>query len=281
MPDFDFSRYLDAKRTVDDRSLSPRLIETLKLSLGPKAHILELGAGTGAGSHRLWGQGVAPQGTWCLMDQDSGLLEIAIARLTGNFQKSGGRIDAHQGVLGINAPPSGSWDLIFAQAVLDLFPLGEILDWILKLGHSHTLFYFSLNFDALTHWEPELDRDLDDRIALAYHRSMDERFIGGKRSGDSRCGRHLFTALPTAGFEIVDACASDWAIWPKNGAYHNQEEYFLNCMLHFHETSIATRQEVSPQELSWWLSQRREHVHRGKAVLLVHQWDFIAKHSPR
>jgi SAM-dependent methyltransferase len=169
-----------------------------------------------------------------------------------------------------------TWDLLIANAFLDLFDIPRILPGLRQCLKPGGLAYFSINFDGVTAFEPVFDRELEERIIGAYHRTMDERRTGGSPSGDSRAGRHMFKELVQAGFQILDAGSSDWIVYPRNGVYQADEAYFLHHILHFFEESLHNMPEVTPGELDNWLKRRHTAVDRGELVYIAHQIDFLA-----
>ncbi len=102
---------------------------------------------------------------------------------------------------------------------------------------------------------------------------MDTRPTGG----DSRSGRHLFGHLKQAGVDILAAGASDWVVYPVNGAYPAEEAYFLHFILHFFETSLAHHPELDPRLLEAWIKQRRAQIERAELVYIAHQMDFLIR----
>lgn len=281
---FSFEGYLESKLSVDDRSLAPRVLKSVLETMPAESRVLELGCGTGNGSLRLLGRGLAPRGRYTLADQETALCTEAARRVREAGPQLTGTEAWTVEIAGAAALPEerrGQADLVVAQAVLDLFQPQKALAWLDPLLAPGAYGYFSLNFDGLTLWEPEIDADLDARVVLAYHRSMDERLQEGQFSGDSRSGRHLFRVLPAAGWTILEAASSDWAVWPRQGRYPAQEAYFLNCLLYFTEQSLRGRPELSAEELSWWLARRRRQLIRGELIFGAHQWDFFARRNPR
>ena len=66
-------------------------------------------------------------------------------------------------------PGKSAWDLLVAHAVLDLIDLPTALPRLLSRLAPGGLFYFSLNFDGVTTFEPLIDPDLDALIEALYH----------------------------------------------------------------------------------------------------------------
>ena len=135
------------------------------------------------------------------------------------------------------------------------------------------LAWLTLNFDGVTTFEPVIDPELDAKIEHLYHETMDTRPSGG----DSRSGRHMFGHLKQAGMEIVSAGSSDWVVYPVDGKYPADEEYFLHFILHFFEESLGNHPDLDANIFADWLSRRRRQVEQGELVYIAHQMDFLAQ----
>src|SRR2546428_7313762 len=111
------------------------------------------------------------------------------------------------GVLRFIAREQGqrAWDLLMAQAFLDLVDVPTTLPALLSLLRPGGLLYCPITFDGGTVFEPEIDPELDKAIEACYHQTMDQRLIAGQPSGDSCTGRHLFAHLRAAGAEVLAA----------------------------------------------------------------------------
>lgn len=303
MNELSFSRYLLAKRSVDDRALNRQVWRALEDRLSaleglPLLRVLELGAGVGTMFQRMVQWGLLTRAEYTLVDE---LPEnIAAAReqvLPGWAKRQGLGLRGYEN--GLLLEGNGSeflletaaeemtcflernqdrkWDLLVAHAFLDLLDVESALPRLRGAVERGGLMYLTINFDGLTAFEPALDRALDDKIISLYHQSMDERITAGKPSGDSRTGRHLFSGLARAGLRILEAGSSDWVVFPRQGAYPADEAYFLRFILHFFEDSLHARPELAPGELEAWLKARREQLERGELVYLAHQIDFLAE----
>jgi SAM-dependent methyltransferase len=297
-----FQRYLAAKKSVDDRALNRAVMETLRAAL-PASHseqplqVLELGAGIGTMLERLLAWQVLAYADYTGIDAEGENIAHAWQRLPAWAAEAGFAIQAEQrpgqggkrlcvtrqgqaatanfeqiDLVELLAQPDrrGRYDLLLAHAFLDLIDLPAWLPAILKLLKPGGLFYFTLNFDGETIFEPTADLQREARIINAYHASMDER-----GSGDSRTGRRLFTELPAAGGQILNAGASDWVVYGTGGAYPGDEAYFLAHILYFFEETLGTR---LPQDvLGTWLAQRRAQIAHGELVYIAHQLDFVGR----
>jgi SAM-dependent methyltransferase len=171
----------------------------------------------------------------------------------------------------------GRYDLLVAHAVLDLLDLSTALPNLLGMLRPGGFCYFSLNFDGVTSFLPTVDRQLDDQIEALYHRSMDERIIDGRPSGDHRTGRHLIVRLQAMGVDVPAAGSSDWVVHAVKGIYGGDEAYFLRHILHFVESTLRGHPELDPTAFEEWLSQRRRQVEAGELVYVAHQLDLLGQ----
>ena len=72
---YPFTRYLAAKKSVDDRALNRQVLADLRrLVPSPSAHVLEIGAGLGTMAARLLEWQVLRSGVYTLLDVDPRLL---------------------------------------------------------------------------------------------------------------------------------------------------------------------------------------------------------------
>ncbi len=274
MDNASFIRYLSVKRTVDDRALNRRVWDAM-LSCSPAAaRVLEIGGGIGTMIERIIDDGRLRPGSWTMIDAQPVLIEEARRRLVTRAPFA--LHFSSQALEPFLGSRPGPFDLVVANAFLDLVDAPRTLPRLLFLVAPGGHFYFSINFDGLTILEPEIDRDLDRMIVETYHRTMDERRVDGAVSGDSRCGRHLLTLLPASGFRILETGSSDWIVLPRDGRYAADEAYFLECILSFFEESLSPRAEIGSKELGQWLAVRRAQVARGELVFIAHQVDVLA-----
>jgi hypothetical protein len=162
-------------------------------------------------------------------------------------------------------------DVLIANAFLDLLPLPESLAGLLSLTKS--LAWLTINFDGMSALQPIIDHELDAQIEQLYHASMDNRSTGG----DSQTGRKLFEHLRSVNAEILAAGASDWVVYANDGNYRADENYFLQFILHFLESSLKDCKEIDVALLRRWLATRREQIECGELVYIAHQMDFLVR----
>ncbi len=278
--DYSFIRYLTAKKSVDDRALNCHVFEALSAAIEQRGQqplrVLEVGAGIGTMVQRLSEWKLLNSGTAVtILDSDPGNIHEAHRRLSPldlNLELQ--VIDVFDFMAGVQN--SRSWDLLIAHAFLDLVDAPTILPLLRRLAEPAGLFYFTVNFDGVTILEPIIDPDLDALIEHLYHQAMDRRMVSGKPSGESRTGRHLFHNLARIGYDILDAGSSDWVVFPKNGRYPHDEEYFLHFIIHTIGEALGQSPELDGADLDRWVSQRHEQIERGELVYVAHQIDILA-----
>ena len=292
-PAYSFPRYLAAKRTVDDRALHRGVADALRAGLAARAaagcdplRVAEVGAGIGTMVERTLEWGLFPPGArvqYVALDAEAENVAAARARLAGIpawLDLCLEHADLHAWA---TAPANARrYDLLIANAVLDLLDLDAALPALAGVLRPGGLAWFTLNFDGATLFEPVLDPAFDAAVETAYHRTMDERPTPGGSSGGSRTGRRLFAALRTAGFSVLAAGASDWVVHNEAqssgpGGYPADEAYFLHHILHFVEGALAKDATLDAARLHAWLAARRAQVERGELVYIAHQLDFLAR----
>jgi hypothetical protein len=306
--DYSFTRYLAAKKSIDDRSLNQHVWAQLAAALPPASpedplKVIEIGAGIGTMIERSLEWGMLQDAHYTALDNQPENLAAARLRLESwatarniEMRASPGQVlleqDQHQVAVSLVHADVLDWiagldtarrsagpgaDLLLAHAVLDLLDVPAVLPGLLGLLAPRGLFYFSLNFDGLTLLEPAIDPELDDLIPVLYHRTMDKRRINGKPSGDSRTGRHLFAHLQNAGADLLAAGASDWVVYPVQGSYPGDEAYFLHFILHTIHQALSGSPELDLARLDEWIAKRHAQVARSELVYIAHQIDVLGR----
>ncbi|OGN72653.1 MAG: hypothetical protein A2X24_10610 [Chloroflexi bacterium GWB2_54_36] len=296
---------MNAKRTVDDRALNRSVWQRMAKLLGERAlnqppRVLEVGAGMGTMLHRLVEWGALKRGTYQGIDSDTESIQTALQNLPAwadgqglaclaapdGFDLSGQEVQLRVsfqtrevGEVAAN-PGEPGYDLLLANAFLDLVNPASLLQQWGKWMQPGGLGYFTINFDGVTVFEPQLDPGLDEKIIELYHRSMDDRQADGQPTGGSRTGRRLYHQLRDAGWKVLAAGASDWVLYPVGGSYPADEAYFLEHILHFFEETLAGHAELEPVAFQGWLTARRRQIHGASLFLVVHQLDYLACWSP-
>jgi hypothetical protein len=298
---YSFQRYLAAKKSVDDRALNRQVQDTLlnrlQARLQQPLQVLEIGSGIGTMLERLL--------TW---DLPGGLDYTGIDAQAENIATAWDRLPSKAASLGFKlaGQPAGPvelrrtdrhvqvrfltsdlfdfaaavagqrrWDLQIAHAFLDLMDIPTTLPRLFEMIHPDGLFYYTINFDGVTTFEPEIDPELDDLVERLYHRSMDERITAERPSGDSQAGRHLFGYLHKAGASLLAAGASDWVVFPQAGVYPHDEAYFLHFIIHTLQAALNSRPELDQAQFERWIAKRHIQIERGELIYIAHQMDFI------
>jgi SAM-dependent methyltransferase len=283
---YDDPRYLHAKRSVDDRALNRGVLEQLRVELAAlpeRPRVLELGAGVGTMVSRLAELGWLDWARYTLIERDAASLAAAAADLRGAGRDLNIDLVAADVLAWLAAPPRAGdgapYDLVVANAFLDLVDVPALLPLLWRRLHAGGLFWFSINFDGETIFLPE--QPLDGAVTALYHRSMDQRLRDGRRAGDSRTGRHLLQQLPASGARLLGAGSSDWIVWPSPaGDYPGDEAYFLHHIVHTIQRELNGSPDLDAAAFAAWVAARHAEVERGQLIYLAHQIDVVGRAPP-
>jgi hypothetical protein len=291
------SRYLLAKRTVDDRALNRGVFERLARELsGQRApRVLEIGGGAGTMVSRGVEWGLFTAADYTLLDVDGECLGAA-RRWLGQWARQTGRraaendaqlrlspeeitvrfVEAELGAHLDRLP--ARVDLLVASAFLDLVDVPAFLPTLLSSLADGGLYWFTINFDGETIFLPE--HPLDAELMRAYHQDMDRRVRFGRPAGDSKTGRRLFDHLARAGAEVLAAGSSDWVVFPRQGRYPDDESYFLHHIVDTIAGALSVTSEVEGGGLRDWIELRHQQIERGELTYVAHQLDFLGRRPP-
>lgn len=300
--EYSFQRYLEAKRSVDDRALNrlvwERLVVELQEREGVKvSRVLEIGAGIGTMFERLIDWGALRSVHYTAVDLNPQNIQTARQRLSAWGYRHGWQVSEEDWGLGflrntqqlelilqaddfydflkIELSGESRWDLLIAHAFLDLIDVPSTLPGLFSLLEGGGIYYFTVNFDGLTVFEPILDEALDKQVISLYHRSMNERIVAGCPSGSSLTGRKLFADLERYGSELLSAGASDWVVHPVGGRYPEDEAYFLHYIIHTVHQELSGHPEIDRNDFLTWIQKRHDQVERGELTYIAHQIDFL------
>jgi SAM-dependent methyltransferase len=303
---YSFTRYLAAKKSVDDRALNQRVWDHLTRALprgtpaAPVA-VLEVGAGIGTMVERLVEREVLHHATYTAIDADPETLSAGRHRLptwmngrgfdqveqasTRQRFRHGRReivveteaIDLQRFVA--RREGKEAWDLLIAHAVLDEVDLPTALPGLLSLVRPGGLCYFSLAFDGATILQPDIDPAFDAEIERLYHHTMDCRRIDGCASGDSQTGRHLFGHLRNLGVELLEVGSSDWVVFAGADGYRDDEAYFLHFIVHTMGAALGHHPGLPADRFTAWIAERHAQIEHGSLVYVAHQLDFLGRVS--
>lgn len=301
---YPFSRYLAAKKTVDDRALNRTVWKSLTealagISCEDNLQVLEIGAGIGTMVERALEWELVRCADYTALDGMPENIAEASSRLPQwargrnysiqqfgdhDFHLTRGAQDIRVHLMAADlfdflaqTPTAGTWDLLIANAFLDLVDVPETLPRLLGLLKPGGLFYFTITFDGGTLLEPTIDPELDARIEALYHMTMDQRIIGGKPSGDSRTGRHFFRHVRDAGAHLLAAGPSDWVVFAGPDGYPGDEQFFLHFIVHTMGSALGDRPELDRKTFAAWVQARHQQVEDGTLVYIAHQLDFLGR----
>lgn len=302
--DYAFTRYLAAKKTVDDRALNQHVWESLARSLPTASpedplQVVEIGAGIGTMVERMLTTGLLSYTDYTAIDAQRENIAHIRQRLLNWGAMHGYEVSETTTGLTLDYGSSQRlnlvlesidlfdfagqreqrrrWDLLVANAFLDLVNIPATLPLLFDLLKPEGLFYFTINFDGETILEPSVDRNLDRQIMDLYHRSMDARVVRGQPSGDSLAGRHLFAHLTAAGGEILDAGSSDWVVFAGPHGYPHDEAYFLHFIIETIYRQLKEHPQLDAERFKQWATQRHNQIENGELVYIAHQLDFFGR----
>lgn len=300
----DFIRYLAAKKTVDDRALNAQVWQTLAQTLPPASPlrplaVLEVGAGIGTMVERVLERGLLSHAHYTAIDAAPTLIAEAQRRLPAWARSNGLVMETGEGrslrlhgwgqevAIDLEAidlfefatreQGRRAWDLIIAHAVLDLLDIPTALAHLCPLLRPEGLLYCTLTFDGVTAFLPEIDAEFDARIEALYHRTMDERRVAGRPSGDSRAGRRLIGHLTASGLEALAVGGSDWLVFPRAGRYPDDEAFFLHFIIRTVQEALSARVELDSERFAAWIAARQGQIERGELVYIAHQVDVLGR----
>ncbi len=298
---FQYPEYLAAKKHVDDHSLNRHVFETVKQLLPgqtPKRplRILEIGAGIGTMIERLIEWNLLQFADYTAIDITAENIESLPLRLQTFAQKNSlqyqtdlkknrllltsNETDFSVSVRPIQEdfnrylsarPNEKHWDLVIANAMLDILPLDESLQQLFSVLRSDGLFWFTLNYNGITHFEPVIDPELDAQIEKLYNESMDRRSI---ETGGSETGRKLFQTIPHAGGKILAVGSSDWVLHSSDSEFNRDEQYFLQSILQMVYQTVLDSKKISKTQIKNWYTKRLRQVQDGSLVYIARQLDF-------
>ncbi|MBI5304548.1 MAG: class I SAM-dependent methyltransferase [Chloroflexi bacterium] len=282
-----FTRYLAAKKTVDDRALNRVVWDAFVAALPPQSRaapvrVIEVGAGIGTMVERLIERGVLTHATYTALDASAEHIAELVRRL-----RAPQRITVEPLAVELfdwlARAETRTYDALIAHAFLDLLDLTRALPRLLDVLRPGGVFYFTLNFDGATIFEPVIDAVFDTELERLYHETMDARRVNGVASGDSRAGRHVFALLRQAGAEIFQAGSSDWVVFGSTRGYPADEAYFLRFIVHTLDRALGEHPALADRRARFrdWIAQRHAQIETGSLVYIAHQLDFVGRVAGR
>jgi hypothetical protein len=301
---YSFTRYLAAKKTVDDRALNQHVWQSLVNSLSPVTpdeplRVIEVGAGISTMIERFLERDVLNKAAYTAIDAESQNVLEARRRLPLWARQNGYRVMEGRGeqlclqrverevcieleaidVFDFIARERGrrTWDLLIAHAFLDVVHVPRLLPLLCSMLRDGGLLYLTIAFDGVTTLQPMIDPRLDALVETLYHRTADERMIDGQPSGDSWTARHLFGHLHDVGAELLDAGSSDWVVFAGQDGYVADEKYFLHFIIHSIHAALEGHAHLDAKRFDDWIARRHAQIEEGVLVYITHQLDFLAR----
>ena len=280
MMNIDFTRYLSAKQTVDDRALNRAVWDTLQAALPivDKLRVVELGAGIGTMLERMIAKQLFTGAVHVtLVDENSSNMEEARTRLAPLLRQHPqievAFVTAEAFEWASTPDQHRQYDLLIANAFLDLLNLERALQEFWMLLKPNGLFYFTITFDGVGAFLPS--HPFDEQIERWYHADMDARRHQGQATGGSQAGRALLQQVLQSGATVLNAGASDWLVFPQGEQYPADEATFLHAILNTIESALTGHSEVEAHQLTEWVTIRRAQVESGTLTYLAHQLDLV------
>jgi SAM-dependent methyltransferase len=272
------TRYLEAKRSVDERARSPRVRDRLLAALPETPRVVEAGCGTGVTVPTLVDWGV-DAGAYRGVDRDPGVVAFARAVRPRELRRRG--YDAHVAdgelVVGdltavfetgdaVEALRTGSGaDLVVGQAFADLVDPESLLDAAESTLRPGGVAYFPITFDGGSVFQP--DHPADRAVERAYHAAIDDR-----PRRDVHAGRHLADLCRQREGTLLAMAGSDWVVRPRDDRYPADEAYFLHRLLDFVADALADEDVEGSGD---WLDARRTQARDGDLTYVAHQYDLL------
>jgi SAM-dependent methyltransferase len=298
---YSFTRYLEVKAEIDNQALNQRVWAKLLEFLSNKEdlRIIEIGAGIGTMLERILSANLLRQASYTALDISPENLSIARTRIAdwalnknvkvNEISNNCFLLERHRQVVSVKlrsadvldyVEQSKNWkeyDLVIANAFLDLIDIPYLLPRLFRLLDQSGLFYLTINYDGLTILEPPINDDLDHQILKLYNETMDYRTRRGLPSGDSQSGRHLFHQIQNAGGRILAAGSSDWVLYPGEKGYTEDETYFLHFIIHTIFMALENHSQINFMAFEEWINKRHEQIDSSELVYIAHQIDFLGQ----
>ena len=295
-----YVKYLEAKHSVDDRSINHYVWSAFiqKLNKNHDAgicHILEIGAGTGHTFFKILEAIELSQCLYTVVELEQDHLARLFEKLEGWVKNQGGQIDDVKGERRyivqlpekkievqlveqdieqylIALDQEETYSAIVGQAIIDLLDIDHVFPLMAGVLKPEGLYYFPISFDGMTSFLPELDKAIDSKVEKIYHESMVHGGIDR-----SQTGRRTLLYMLKNGLRIESVGSSDWVIYPDTrGMYPGNEKYFLQHILDLVRKEMAASNQIDQGVAEHWYARRVTQLERGELVYIAHQLDILA-----
>ncbi|HHP7237249.1 class I SAM-dependent methyltransferase [Longibacter sp.] len=232
---FSYPRYLEAKRSVDERARHPKVWTTFleaaaEIALanpGRPLRVLEIGAGVGDLAIKILNELDAESVNYTVLDVNADNLDRARERIASSLDMEASEDDAFVSTSRRNhrvrfveddltsfarhdreEPDTGTYHVIVGQAIIDILPTYISLRIAHGLLRSGGLAYLPIHVDGLTEFEPTEMYDMDKRVMNVYHDTMTRTYSVDARWGPDPSGADRSDAARIDGAPTVcDAIA--------------------------------------------------------------------------
>ncbi len=294
-----FTRYLSAKKSVDDRSLNRHVWDSLAGQLAQRAsplHVLEVGAGIGTMIARALERGLFQSEVYytAVDEQAANITEACryLASWADNqpgieiTESAAASLDFNDTIhtefhtadaFSFIESKEASYDLLIANAFIDLVDILSALPRLFSVLKPGGLFYFTITFDGVTAFEPQINSELDSQIEALYHADMEKRRWENLPTGGSQAGRRLLRHLFESKTEVLAVGPSDWIVTPTAGGYPADEAAFLHFIVDTIEGALKAHPDLSAGQFAAWVEMRHRQIDEGKLIYIAHQLDVLGR----
>ena len=185
--------WLDLREAADHRSRDAWLANRLARHFQGRRSVTVVDLGCGTGSNlRATALLLGPEQHWTLVDNDQGLLDAAVGRLTAwadGADRQGGTLALFKGAKRINvefrradiardleAALEPHANLVTASALFDLVSAEFIAKFAAAVASAKSAFYTVLTYDGDRRWTPEHEADAALLAAFHAHQRRDKGF---------------------------------------------------------------------------------------------------------
>jgi SAM-dependent methyltransferase len=278
----ELEEYFEAKAFVDEKSLhQPTKSLFLALVGRLKGRVLDLGCGSGKMLQRLLKWGIPKSTIYVGVDSDPSVVEP----FEHTFNSFFGQVQtiAKENRIEITAPGGirillytlGAEDFLRKQTQFEVITSCSFFD-LVNVYSVLPLAYENLRRGGSVYFEPVISSELDERVVRLYHDSMRRRNLTlGIADGEYCSGRKLAPVWQRCGGEVVSLGTSDWVICPRQGQYPKEERHVLQSIVNFVAQALRGCSELAPEEIDFWIRERRRQLENGELIFVAHNIDFL------